>query len=448
MKNNNNIVAIVGRPNVGKSALFNRIVGKRISIVHEEVGVTRDRISAEVEYDNCRFEIMDTGGLSHFDKQISNDVIIKNTEEQTELAINNASIILFVVDITAGLVSFDQEVAKILHKSGRTVYILANKSDNEDRDNFISEFDSLGFPIYAVSALQNRGIDAILSLIVKGLPKKIDYDSKPPLRVAIVGRPNSGKSSYVNRLLKSERVIVSEIPGTTRDSIETLFTIGSGISARNYKLIDTAGIQKKTRVSGAVDWFSNLRTQKSIESSDVSILMIDAEVGPTSRDKKIAANIVKAEKGCLILVNKWDLSQDENEVTQTKYLPALRKNLPFLSFAPVIFISAKSGYNIKRSVEAIDYVAAQTRTEISTGILNRIIQQSIESLPPPVTKGKRLKIYYATQTGSNPLYFKLFVNNPDLARSNWISYLKNCLRKKFGLEGAPIFLKLIPKSRD
>ena len=448
MKNNNNIVAIVGRPNVGKSALFNRIVGKRISIVHEEVGVTRDRISAEVEYDNCRFEIMDTGGLSHFDKQISNDVIIKNTEEQTELAINNASIILFVVDITAGLVSFDQEVAKILHKSGRTVYILANKSDNEDRDNFISEFDSLGFPIYAVSALQNRGIDAILSLIVKGLPKKIDYDSKPPLRVAIVGRPNSGKSSYINRLLKSERVIVSEIPGTTRDSIETLFTIGSGISARNYKLIDTAGIQKKTRVSGAVDWFSNLRTQKSIESSDVSILMIDAEVGPTSRDKKIAANIVKAEKGCLILVNKWDLSQDENEVTQTKYLPALRKNLPFLSFAPVIFISAKSGYNIKRSVEAIDYVAAQTRTEISTGILNRIIQQSIESLPPPVTKGKRLKIYYATQTGSNPLYFKLFVNNPDLARSNWISYLKNCLRKKFGLEGAPIFLKLIPKSRD
>ena len=448
MKNNNNIVAIVGRPNVGKSALFNRIVGKRISIVHEEVGVTRDRISAEVEYDNCRFEIMDTGGLSHFDKQISNDVIIKNTEEQTELAINNASIILFVVDITAGLVSFDQEVAKILHKSGRTVYILANKSDNEDRDNFISEFDSLGFPIYAVSALQNRGIDAILSLIVKGLPKKIDYDSKPPLRVAIVGRPNSGKSSYVNRLLKSERVIVSEIPGTTRDSIETLFTIGSGISARNYKLIDTAGIQKKTRVSGAVDWFSNLRTQKSIESSDVSILMIDAEVGPTSRDKKIAANIVKAEKGCLILVNKWDLSQDENEVTQTKYLPALRKNLPFLSFAPVIFISAKNGYNIKRSVEAIDYVAAQTRTEISTGILNRIIQQSIESLPPPVTKGKRLKIYYATQTGSNPLYFKLFVNNPDLARSNWISYLKNCLRKKFGLEGAPIFLKLIPKSRD
>ena len=447
-KTNNNIVAIVGRPNVGKSALFNRIVGKRISIVHEEVGVTRDRISAEAEYNDCRFEIIDTGGLSHFNKQISDDLIIKNTEEQTELAINNASIILFVVDVSDGLVSFDHEVAKILHKSGREVFVLANKSDNDERDNLITEFTSLGFPVYAVSALQNRGIDTILDVIIKKLPKTMASDSKSPLRVAIVGRPNSGKSSYINRLLQNERVIVSDIPGTTRDSVETLFTIGSGLTSRNYKLIDTAGVQKRTRVSGAVEWFSNLRTQKSIESSDVSVLMIDAKIGPTSRDKKIAATIVNAEKGCLILVNKWDLSEEEDEVTQTKYLPALRKSLPFLSFAPVIFISAKSGYNIKRSIEAIDYVAAQAKTEISTGILNRIIQQSVENLPPPITKGKRLKIYYATQTGSNPLYFKLFVNNPDLSRSNWIAYLKNQLREKFGLEGAPIFFKLVPKSRD
>ncbi len=444
----NNTVAIIGRPNVGKSALFNRIVGKRISIVHEEVGVTRDRISAEAVHNDYHFEIIDTGGLSHFNKEISNDIIVQNTEEQTEIAINSASIILFVVDITSGVASFDQDVAKMLHQSGRDVLLLANKSDNNERDDLITEFASLGFPAYAVSALQNRGIKVILDLIIEKLPKESNKNAENILRVAIVGRPNSGKSSYINRLLQNERVIVSDIPGTTRDSVETLFTIGTGKTARNYKLIDTAGVQKKTRTSGAVDWFSSLRTQTSIESSDVSILMIDAEVGPTTRDKKIAATIMDAKKGCLILVNKWDLSEDEEDVTQTKYLPALRRNLPFLSFAPIIFVSAKSGYNIKRSIEAIDYVAAQTRTEISTGILNRVIQLAIENLPPPITKGKRLKIYYATQSGSNPIYFKLFVNNPDLSRSNWIAYLKNRLRDKFGLEGAPIFIKLIPRTRE
>ena len=443
-----NTVAIIGRPNVGKSALFNRIVGKRISIVHEEVGVTRDRVSAEALHKDHHFEIIDTGGLSNFNKKISKDIIIKNTEEQTEIAIKSASLILFVVDITAGVASFDQDVAKMLHQSGRDILLLANKADNSERDDLITEFASLGFPTYAVSALQNRGIKEILDLIIKKLPRQSNNNIKNILRVAIVGRPNSGKSSYINRLLQNDRVIVSDIPGTTRDSIETLFTIGTGNMARNYKLIDTAGYQKKTRTSGAVDWFSNLRTKTSIESSDVSILMIDAEIGPTTRDKKIAASIMDAKKGCLILVNKWDLSENEDDVTQTKYLPALRKNLPFLSFAPIIFVSAKSGYNIKRSIEAIDYVAAQTRTEISTGILNRVIQQAVENLPPPITKGKRLKIYYATQSGSNPIYFKLFVNHPDLSRSNWIAYLKNRLREKFGLEGAPIFIKLMPRNRE
>jgi len=245
------------------------------------------------------------------------------------------------------------------------------------------------------------------------------------------------------------RVIVSDIPGTTRDSIEIPFTIGKGESARHYQLIDTAGIQKETRSRGAVDWFSNLRTDKSIERADVVVMMLDAETGPTSRDKKVAAKIIDAQKGVLMLINKWDLAQEANqEITQTKYLPALRETLPFMDFAPILFVSAKTGYNIKRSIEAIDYVAAQTRTEITTGVLNRVIQTAYEKYPPPIVKGKRLKIYYATQTGTEPIYIKVFVNNPANARSNWIAYLKNQLRDAFGLEGAPMFIKLIARSRD
>ena len=449
VQDTNRIVAIVGRPNVGKSALFNRIVGRRISIVHEQVGVTRDRVSAEAEHNGHRFELIDTGGLGHFDKQVADDVITASTEAQAEIAIADAGLILFVVDITAGLVPLDEEVAQLLHRSGRPVLLLANKADNPHRDDQIIDFDGLGFPTFPVSAIQNRGIEPLLDSITQQLPEIKNLSAENPLRVAIVGRPNAGKSSYINRLLRSDRVIVSDLPGTTRDSIEIPFTIGSGPSARHYQLIDTAGVQKDTRSRGAVDWFSNLRTEKSIERADVVVLMIDAEMGPTSRDKKIAAKIIEAERGCLLLVNKWDLSEDaEQEVTQTRYLPALREALPFLHFAPVLFVSAKRGYNMKRTIEAIDYVAAQTRTEITTGVLNRVIQKAVENLPPPMTKGRRLKIYYATQSGSNPIYFRIFVNNPDLTRANWIAYLKNQLRDAFGLEGAPIFLKLVPRTRD
>ena len=449
VQDTNRIVAIVGRPNVGKSALFNRIVGRRISIVHEQVGVTRDRVSAEAEHNGHRFELIDTGGLGHFDKQVADDEITASTEAQAEIAIADAGLILFVVDITAGLVPLDEEVAQLLHRSGRPVLLLANKADNPHRDDQIIDFDGLGFPTFPVSAIQNRGIEPLLDSITQQLPEIKNLSAENPLRVAIVGRPNAGKSSYINRLLRSDRVIVSDLPGTTRDSIEIPFTIGSGPSARHYQLIDTAGVQKDTRSRGAVDWFSNLRTEKSIERADVVVLMIDAEMGPTSRDKKIAAKIIEAERGCLLLVNKWDLSEDaEQEVTQTRYLPALREALPFLHFAPVLFVSAKSGYNMKRTIEAIDYVAAQTRTEITTGVLNRVIQKAVENLPPPMTKGRRLKIYYATQSGSNPIYFRIFVNNPDLTRANWIAYLKNQLRDAFGLEGAPLFLKLVPRTRD
>jgi len=442
------VVAIVGRPNVGKSALFNRLVGRRVSIVHEEVGVTRDRVACEANWNGERFELIDTGGLGHFDRQVSDDRIIAGTEEQAKVAIADASFIILVTDITAGLTPLDQEVARILHESGLPVILAANKADNPERDESVYDFDTLGFPAFPVSAIQNRGISELMEELIPQLPHEDNPTEKTPLRVAVVGRPNAGKSSYINRLLHSERVIVSDVPGTTRDSIEIPFTIGKGDTARHYQLIDTAGVQKDTRGKGAVDWFSNLRTDKAIERADVVVMVLDAETGPTSRDKKVAAKILDAQKGCILLVNKWDLAEEAAEqVTQTKYLPALREALPFMGFAPVLFVSAKSGYNIKRSVEAIDYVAAQTRTEITTGVLNRVIEKAVEKYPPPIAKGKRLKVFYATQTGTNPIYFKVFVNNPDYARSNWVAYLQNQLREAFGLEGAPIFIKLVARSR-
>jgi GTP-binding protein len=443
------VVAIVGRPNVGKSALFNRLVQRRVSIVHEEEGVTRDRVACEANWEGERFELIDTGGLGHFDKEVSPDQLVASTEAQAEIAIADASFIILVVDITAGAVPLDEEVARILHRSGRTVLLAANKADNPEREDNAYEFDLFGFPVFPVSALHNRGISALMEELVSQLPSEVNPTIEKPLRVAVVGRPNAGKSSYINRLLRDERVIVSDIPGTTRDSIEIPFTIGSGETARHYQLIDTAGVQKDTRSKSAVDWFSNLRTDKSIERADVVVMMLDAETGPTTRDKKVAAKIIDAQKGCLMLVNKWDLAEDaDQEITQTQYLPALRKTLPFLGFAPILFVSAKSGYNIRRTIEAIDYVAAQTRVEITTGVLNRVIQQACDKYPPPLAKSKRLKVYYATQTGTEPIYIKLFVNNPDNARSNWVAYLKNQLRDAFGLEGAPMFLKLIARPRS
>jgi GTP-binding protein len=445
---NKRVVAIVGRPNVGKSALFNRLVKRRVSIVHEEEGVTRDRIACEANWEGERFELFDTGGLGHFGKQVSPDQIVAGTEAQANIAIADASFIIFVTDISAGLTPLDQEVARILHESGLTVILAANKADNADREEGAYDFDQLGFPVVPVSAVHNRGISDLMETLIPLLPKEENPTEKEPLRVAVVGRPNAGKSSYINRLLKDERVIVSDVPGTTRDSIEIPFTIGKGESARHYQLIDTAGVQKDTRNKSAVDWFSNLRTDKAIERADVVVMVLDAETGPTTRDKKVAAKIIDAQKGCILLINKWDLAKDaDEEITQTKYLPALREALPFMGFAPVLFVSAKDGYNIKRSVEAIDYVAAQTRVEITTGVLNRVIEMAVAKYPPPIAKGKRLKVFYATQSGTNPIYFKVFVNDPNNARANWLKYLQNQFREAFGLEGAPIFIKLVARSR-
>ena len=440
------IIAIVGRPNIGKSALFNRIVGRRVSIVHEERGVTRDRVVCEALWNEQYFDVIDTGGLGTMDSGSAHDVIVDSTNKQVAVAIEDAAAILFVVDITAGIVPMDEEVARLLHRADRPVFIVANKADTSARDEQAVEFEKLGFPVFSVSALHNRGIDLVLEAALAKLPKEQPREKQTPLRVAVVGRPNSGKSSYINRLLNNERVIVSDIPGTTRDSIEIPFTIGSGPHARHYLLIDTAGINRRTRLSGAVEHYSNLRAEESIESADVVVLLMDATEGPKLQDKKLAAKIIEAQKGCILAVNKWDIAEEE-AVTQTKYEPALRKEMQFLDFAPLIFMSAKSGYNIRRSVEMIDYISDQVQLKLSTGVLNRILQDAIQKNPPPSVNGRPLKIYYATQAGVKPVRVKLFVNNTLRATSSYKRYLDHEIRKAFGLEGAPIDLKFVPRPR-
>ncbi len=436
------MVAIVGRPNVGKSALFNRIIGRRVSIVHEECGVTRDRVVCEAEWNEEHFELIDTGGLGTIDSASARDVIVDSTHAQVAIAVEDATAIIFVVDITTGLVPMDEEVARILHRSGRAVFIAANKADNAERDELSSDFEALGFPVFPVSALHARGVGLLMGAVMEELPEAEAREKTEPLRVAVVGRPNSGKSSYINRLLKNDRVIVSEIPGTTRDSVEIPFSIGS----RHYQLIDTAGVNRRNRRSGAVEHYSNLRAEQSIESADVVVLLMDATEGPKLQDKKLAAKILDSKKGCVLMVNKWDLAED-TEITQTQYEPALRKGMSFLNFAPLLFVSAESGYNIRRSIETIDYVAAQVGLKLTTGVLNRVIQDAVQRTPPPSVKGRPLKIYYATQTGERPVRVKLFVNNTLRATATYKRYLVNQLRKAFGLEGAPVDLRFAPRPR-
>lgn len=435
-------IAIVGRPNIGKSALFNRILGRRVSIVHEECGVTRDRVVCEASWNEQHFELIDTGGLGTMDSGSAKNIIVDSTNTQVAVAIEDAAAILFVTDITAGVLPMDEEVARLLRRSGRPVFMAANKADNAERDESAVEFERLGFPVFSVSALHNRGIGPLMSAVLEALPPAPPPEQTEPLRVAVVGRPNSGKSSYINRLLKNDRVIVSEIPGTTRDSVEVPFSIAN----KHYQLIDTAGVNRRNRRSGAVEHYSNLRAEESIESADVVILLMDVTEGPKLQDKKLAAKILEARKGCILAVNKWDLTA-ETDVTQTQYEPALRKEMPFLDFAPLLFLSAESGYNIRRSVELIDHIAGQVQLRLTTGVLNRVIHDAMQKNPPPIVKGRPLKVYYATQAGTKPVFIKLFCNNTLRATSGYKRYLINQLRAAFGLEGAPVILKFVPRPR-
>lgn len=434
----NRTIAIVGRPNVGKSSLFNRIAGKRIAIVHEQSGVTRDRLSSEVTFRNERFELIDTGGIGVIDKRDTGDTIEEGILDQVDAAIEDAGLILFVVDVTRGITPLDDEVSRRLHESGRDVWLLANKADNAGLDADAVEFDAFSFPVYPVSSLHNRGVEPMLRDLVKQLPEQENPTTADPLRVAVVGRPNAGKSSIINRLVKGQRVIVSDIAGTTRDSIEVPFQVGTGGGARHYKLIDTAGLRKWGKVKEAVDKYSNLRTEDAIKRADITLLVMDATEGVTVRDKKILNLIEKAEAGCIVIVNKWDLMEDET--TQRQFEKNLRIDVPFLGHVPVFFGSAKSGFNMKKMIDAIEEVARNIATPFSTGVLNRILHGAFDKTSPPMVKGRRLKFYYATQVGVRPVRIKLFVNSPSLLTEPYRKYLERSLRGTFGMAGAPLVL--------
>ena len=442
------VVAIVGRPNVGKSALFNRIARQRIAIVFDQPGVTRDRVAREVEANGQRFMLVDTGGLAFDRTPGSDDPLAAETRQQAALAVTDAAVCLVVVDARAGVTPLDEEVLKRVRESGVPCAIVANKCDVETDDARADEFARFGMPVLPCSAEHGRGIAEIVAFATAKLPPPdADAAAARPLRVAVVGRPNAGKSSYINRLLNAERVIVSDIPGTTRDCVDMPFTIGSGPTARRYVLVDTAGMKRHTQMSKtSVDNFSLFRSEKAIEEADVVLLVMESELGPTKQDMRIAGKILDAHRACVILMNKWDLAH-EKDMKEAEATKVLRHMMPFLSFAPVVFCSAKSGYNVRRTVDAIDAVASSVQARLPTGVLNRTIETATKKTLAPMVRGKRLKVYYGLQVGNDPLTIRLFVNDPKLVTDAYRSYMEKAIRARFGLEGAPIRMFLKARSR-
>lgn len=484
------IIAIVGRPNVGKSALFNRIVGRRIAIVHDQPGVTRDRVSAEAEWHGRPYTLVDTGGIGLLRKEKSADVIVKAAVEQVDLAIEAAHIIILVVNVQEGIMPLDREVAMRLRKSGKPVLVAVNKVDTHRVESQAMEFSQLGFEkLFPVTAIHGDGIDALTTEAVRLLPaftpEAIESEpettetsadgellpvTKPigPLKLAIVGRPNVGKSSIINALTKSERVIVSPIPGTTRDAVDVPFEVETDGVRQKYILIDTAGMRKTRRVDDSIEFFSVQRSEDSIARADICVLVLDAESGILEQDKKIADRIVENRKACIVVVNKWDLYDDsvrkarEEEIGRRQkkvryegnegpltmlgeFGNWVQEKLFFLDYAPVIFTSAKSGFHLERLLEAVRYVAAQLQQKIPTSLLNRTINDAVERRQPVSAAGHRLKFFYATQVRQAPPTFLLFVNRDELFSEPYKKYLAGELRKAFGYEGCPIVL--VPKAR-
>jgi GTP-binding protein len=485
------LIAIVGRPNVGKSALFNRIAGRRIAIVHDMPGVTRDRISAEVEWQGRPFTLVDTGGIGLLRREKSQDAIISAAVQQVDIAIESADVIILVVNVQEGIVPLDNEVATRLRKCGKPVLVAVNKVDTSKADPGVAEFARLGFEkLLPVSAIHGVGLSDLMNAAMALLPavesSKLQVASSPdasaatepatcnlqpatPLKLAIVGRPNVGKSSIINALTQSERVIVSPIPGTTRDSVDVPFEVVTEGVRQKYILIDTAGMRKSRRVDDTVEFFSVQRSEDSITRADIVVLVLDAEMGVTEQDKKICDKIVESHKACIVVVNKWDLVADDVRKAQEEEMALREKKdrgrreklvmlsefgqwvqekLFFLDYAPVIFTSAKSGFQLERLLEAVRYVAAQLQQKIPTSLLNRTLQDAVEKRQPVSDAGHRLKFFYATQVRQSPPTFVLFVNRDELFSDQYKKYLGSQLRAAFGYEGCPIvfFARARPKT--
>jgi len=435
------VVAIVGRPNVGKSTLFNRIVGGRVAIVEGEPGVTRDRLYQDAEWAGRNFTLVDTGGL---DFQETGE-IVRGVRRQAELAINEADAVLFVVDARAGLTPADEEVAPVIRRTEKPVLLVVNKVERFDATGHIYDFYRLGLgdPI-PVSAAEGLNTGDLLDRLVALLPPEAEDEYSPDVvKIAVIGRPNVGKSSLVNSILGEERVIVSNIPGTTRDAIDTPFER----DGKHYVIIDTAGMRRRGRIDRPTEKYSVIRSLRAVDRSDVVLTVLDAVEEVTEQDKRIAGYAHEAGKASVIVVNKWDLVEKDDR-TMNRYTERIRRELAFMQYAPLIFTSALTGKRVPRVLELVDFVAEQHATRISTADLNALIREAALQNPPPADRTRRLKILYATQGGVKPPKFILFVNDPELMHFSYLRYLENQIRSAYGFEGAPIRFALRRRGKE
>ena len=434
------VVAIVGRPNVGKSTLFNKLIGERRSIVEDTPGVTRDRIYAEAEWNERRFILIDTGGI----EPKSEDTILKQMRLQAEIAVASADVIIFLCDVRAGLLADDRDIAVMLKKSGKPIIVGVNKVDRVGEVPYeFYEFYELGFerdPI-AISSLHGTGSGDLLDAVIEECNfDEEDEEDEGVINVAVIGKPNAGKSSIVNRMCGEERVIVSDIAGTTRDATDTRVENSHGI----FNFIDTAGIRRKSKVEDRIEKFSVLRANMAVERADVCLIMIDAKDGVTEQDEKIAGIAHEAGKACIIVINKWDVIEKDNSTVNT-YNNDIRTALAYMPYAPIIYVSALTGQRVANIYEMIVNVYNEARKRITTGMLNDLLNDAMTRVQPPSDKGKRLKIYYMTQTSVAPPTFVIFCNSEELFHFSYRRYIENCLRDTFGFAGTPI--KLVIRQR-
>ena len=436
------IVAIVGRPNVGKSTLFNKIVGRRLSIVEDTPGVTRDRIFGDAEWCGRTFSLVDTGGL----EPASRDVLLTQMREQAQIAIDSASAIIFVTDIRTGVTATDQEVADLLLKSGRPVVLCVNKCDSVGQPPVeFYEFYNLGLgdPVM-VSSVHGHGTGDLLDRVMESLPEQQEEEPDGDIiKVAVIGKPNVGKSSLVNRVAGENRCIVSDMAGTTRDAVDMTIENEFGM----FTFIDTAGLRRKSKVEESVEYYSNLRAEMAVERADVCLILIDGTVGFTDQDSKVAGIAHEAGKGCIVCVNKWDAVEKDDKTMEQMRLK-LAEDFSFMSYAPIIFISAKTGQRLSRMFELIKLAAASNAMRVTTGALNDVLAQAVNRVQPPTDKGRRLKIYYMTQASTKPPTFVCFVNDHELFHYSYQRYIVNRIRETFGLECTPVRLMIRDKKDE
>ena len=437
------VIAIVGRPNVGKSTLFNKLIGERRSIVEDTPGVTRDRIYGESEWCGRKFILIDTGGI----EPKTDSMILQKMREQAQIAIDTADVIVFMCDINAGLVADDRDIAIMLKKSGKPVVLCINKADKVGEvDPAFYEFYELGFDIdpIAVSSIHGTGSGDLLDAVFDCIPEYEEEDEDDDLiNVCVIGKPNAGKSSIINKILGSDRLIVSSMAGTTRDAIDTRFDNEYG----KYNFIDTAGIRRQSKVEDRIEKFSVLRAHMAVERADVCLLVIDATEGVTEQDERIAGIAHEAGKAVIIVVNKWDLPETEDKDT-VKYTKKVYEALSYMTYAPVMFVSALTGQRVTKLFEQINYVFNQSKMRVSTGMLNDVLNEAITRVQPPSDKGRRLKVYYMTQVSVAPPTFVLFCNSAALFHFSYQRYIENCLRDTFGFRGTPVKLVIRQRSEE